>query len=207
MHADYKKLSVLKQQFPDTPLLALTATATEQVARDLCEILRMQGCERFAASIDRPCLIYEVRRKPSTPDAAASAIIEWVQEHAPERTSCGIVYCLTRKARWWRVMARSLADSKQVVCTGRAARVCVCVCGGHVCLSQEVVLPPEAVLPPRAPSSHATMQQDCEATAVALQAAGITALPYHADMDPGARSAAQASWTSGEVQVHAHTRR
>lgn len=127
MHADYKKLSVLKQQFPDTPLLALTATATEQVARDLCEILRMQGCERFAASIDRPCLIYEVRRKPSTPDAAASAIIEWLQEHAPERTSCGIVYCLTRKARWWRVMARSLADSKQVVCTGRAARVCVCV--------------------------------------------------------------------------------
>lgn len=28
---DYKKLGVLKQQFPDAPLLALTATATEQV--------------------------------------------------------------------------------------------------------------------------------------------------------------------------------
>jgi superfamily II DNA helicase RecQ len=29
--ADYKKLGVLKQQFPDTPIIALTATATMQV--------------------------------------------------------------------------------------------------------------------------------------------------------------------------------
>lgn len=28
---DYKKLGILKQQFPDTPILALTATATHQV--------------------------------------------------------------------------------------------------------------------------------------------------------------------------------
>jgi hypothetical protein len=29
--ADYKKLGVLKQQFPDTTIIALTATATMQV--------------------------------------------------------------------------------------------------------------------------------------------------------------------------------
>ena len=28
---DYKKLGVLKQQFPDVPILALTATATQRV--------------------------------------------------------------------------------------------------------------------------------------------------------------------------------
>lgn len=28
---DYKRLCLLKQQFPDTPLLALTATATQRV--------------------------------------------------------------------------------------------------------------------------------------------------------------------------------
>jgi CheY-like chemotaxis protein len=28
---DYKKLGVLKQQFPQTPIIALTATATAQV--------------------------------------------------------------------------------------------------------------------------------------------------------------------------------
>ena len=30
---DYKKLGVLKQQFPDVPILALTATATQRVRR------------------------------------------------------------------------------------------------------------------------------------------------------------------------------
>lgn len=38
---DYKKLGVLKQQFRDVPLLALTATATERVcqAHDLSPLL------------------------------------------------------------------------------------------------------------------------------------------------------------------------
>jgi predicted membrane metal-binding protein len=35
--ADYKKLGVLKQQFPDTPIIALTATATMQV-RAPCQL-------------------------------------------------------------------------------------------------------------------------------------------------------------------------
>lgn len=34
-HADYKKLGVLKQQFPDTPIIALTATATLQASAAL----------------------------------------------------------------------------------------------------------------------------------------------------------------------------
>jgi len=45
---DYKKLGVLKQLFPDVPILALTATATERVRADIC-------------SIDRPNLFYEAR--------------------------------------------------------------------------------------------------------------------------------------------------
>jgi ATP-dependent DNA helicase Q1 len=39
---DYLKLGVLKQQFPTVPLLAVTATATDEVGR--CESIRM--CER-----------------------------------------------------------------------------------------------------------------------------------------------------------------
>ncbi len=33
---DYKKLGILKQQFPQVPILALTATATHQVSRWVC---------------------------------------------------------------------------------------------------------------------------------------------------------------------------
>ncbi len=58
---DYKKLGVLKQQFPDVPILALTATATRRVCQDLMEILRISACETFHTSVDRPNLYYSVR--------------------------------------------------------------------------------------------------------------------------------------------------
>ncbi|GFR46854.1 hypothetical protein Agub_g8494, partial [Astrephomene gubernaculifera] len=51
---DYKKLGILKQQFPAVPIIALTATATHQVCEDLKSILRIQGCEFFRASVNRP---------------------------------------------------------------------------------------------------------------------------------------------------------
>lgn len=58
---DYKKLGVLKQQFPDVPILALTATATRRVCQDLLEILRISACETFHTSVNRPNLYYSVR--------------------------------------------------------------------------------------------------------------------------------------------------
>ncbi len=57
---DYKKLGVLKQQFPDVPIMALTATATQRVCDDLKAMLRIEACETFSASINRPNLLYEV---------------------------------------------------------------------------------------------------------------------------------------------------
>ena len=52
---------MLKQQFPDVPILALTATATRRVCLDLLEILRISACETFHTSVDRPNLYYSVR--------------------------------------------------------------------------------------------------------------------------------------------------
>lgn len=57
---DYKKLGVLKQQFPDVPIMALTATATKRVCDDLKTMLRIEACESFSASVNRPNLLYEV---------------------------------------------------------------------------------------------------------------------------------------------------
>ena len=54
-------MGVLKQQVPEVPILALTATATEQVCRDVTEILGITGAELFQSSVDRPNLFYEVR--------------------------------------------------------------------------------------------------------------------------------------------------
>jgi len=64
---DYKKLGVLKQQFPDVPIMALTATATQRVCDDLKAMLRIEACEAFSASVNRPNLIYEVCHHLLTP--------------------------------------------------------------------------------------------------------------------------------------------
>ena len=61
---DYKKLGVLRQLFPEVPIIALTATATERVRADLCSILRVSGCETFHSSVDRHNLFYEVCQLP-----------------------------------------------------------------------------------------------------------------------------------------------
>jgi superfamily II DNA helicase RecQ len=42
------------------PILALTATASPKVQADVESILRIEGCEVFRTSFDRPNLLYEV---------------------------------------------------------------------------------------------------------------------------------------------------
>ncbi len=63
---DYKKLGVLKQQFPEVPILALTATATDMVCQSIKDILRISACEFFRSSVDRPNLYWTVRKSHSS---------------------------------------------------------------------------------------------------------------------------------------------
>ena len=58
--ADYKFLGVLKRQFPEAPILGLTATATSSVVRDVLKILAIPQCVQFRASFNRHNLHYEV---------------------------------------------------------------------------------------------------------------------------------------------------
>lgn len=57
---DYKSLGILKRQFPNAPLIGLTATATNHVLKDAQTILHVQKCITFTASFNRPNLYYEV---------------------------------------------------------------------------------------------------------------------------------------------------
>jgi ATP-dependent DNA helicase Q1 len=93
---DYRKLGVLRQQFPNVPILALTATATASVCKDITSILQIDGAEIFRNSIDRPNLFYEVKPKPATATELLNDIASWIKGNFPNGES-GIVYCLTRK--------------------------------------------------------------------------------------------------------------
>lgn len=60
---EYENLSTLKKRFPETPILALTATVTEVVKQDIISKLGIEGCFFFQSSFNRPNLYYEVRNK------------------------------------------------------------------------------------------------------------------------------------------------
>lgn len=87
---------MLKQQFPEVPVLALTATATRRVCQDLLEILHISACETFHTPVNRPNLYYSVRDKPANASEAAADVVDWIREHYDESES-GIIYCQTRK--------------------------------------------------------------------------------------------------------------
>eukprot|EP01116_Phalansterium_solitarium_P017967 TRINITY_DN4581_c0_g1_i3.p1 TRINITY_DN4581_c0_g1~~TRINITY_DN4581_c0_g1_i3.p1 ORF type:complete len:831 (+),score=228.95 TRINITY_DN4581_c0_g1_i3:43-2535(+) len=88
---DYRKLGVLKQQFPRVPVLALTATATKQVITDVKDILNIRSCEFFRSPFNRPNLVYEVREKLSS---VADDMAAFIKTHY--KTDSGIVYCFSR---------------------------------------------------------------------------------------------------------------
>lgn len=90
---DYKTLGAIRCKFPGVPVMALTATATENVIVDVKHNLGMDRCQVFSQSFNRPNLYYEVRRKePNLIDRIA----ELIRSEYDGLT--GIVYTLSRKS-------------------------------------------------------------------------------------------------------------
>ena len=60
---DYRNLTILKESFAGVPVIALTATATERVRKDILDQLALHDPSVFIASFDRPNLTYTVHTK------------------------------------------------------------------------------------------------------------------------------------------------
>ncbi|MCK4554433.1 RecQ family ATP-dependent DNA helicase, partial [Candidatus Parcubacteria bacterium] len=87
---DYRNLKILRQDFPNVPVIALTATATEKVRQDIIEQLNLAGAKIFLASFNRPNLTYIVRPKRN----AFDNLITILEKH---KNSPVIIYCFSRK--------------------------------------------------------------------------------------------------------------
>lgn len=83
---DYKKLGILKRQFPSAPILGLTATATSKVLADTKEILSLGQCLIFRASYNRSNLFYEVRTKPSSHKAQVEELAQLIKTKFPKQS-------------------------------------------------------------------------------------------------------------------------
>ncbi|KAF6525783.1 hypothetical protein HZS61_011578 [Fusarium oxysporum f. sp. conglutinans] len=91
---DYKTLGEVRQKYPGVPVMALTATATQNVIVDIRHILGMDNCQTFSQSFNRPNLHYEVRGKTTNAkcmDEIASLIMSKYANQS------GIVYTVSRK--------------------------------------------------------------------------------------------------------------
>jgi ATP-dependent DNA helicase RecQ len=58
---DYRQMSALRKNFPERPIAAFTASATQQVRHDIINQLAMREPDRYIASFHRPNLRYFVR--------------------------------------------------------------------------------------------------------------------------------------------------
>uniref|UniRef100_A0A2C9JYD4 ATP-dependent DNA helicase n=1 Tax=Biomphalaria glabrata TaxID=6526 RepID=A0A2C9JYD4_BIOGL len=92
---DYKFLGILKRQFPNAPILGLTATATINVLEDVKKILNIPRALLFRASFNRPNLFYEVQEKPATQKDTMDKIFHLINKRF--RGQSGIIYCFSRK--------------------------------------------------------------------------------------------------------------
>ncbi|CAG0915829.1 unnamed protein product [Notodromas monacha] len=89
---DYKKLSSLRKNYPNVPIMALTATATPRVRMDVIKQLEVQDPKWFLSSFNRTNLQYSVLQKKR---GTIDEIIELILKDF--RNQSGIVYCLSRQ--------------------------------------------------------------------------------------------------------------
>ncbi|PHH76939.1 hypothetical protein CDD82_3752 [Ophiocordyceps australis] len=91
---DYKSLGQVRLRFPEVPVMALTATATQNVIVDIKHNLSMVQCEVFSQSFNRPNLYYEVRPKTTNVGATENIANLILSKYAGVT---GIVYTISRK--------------------------------------------------------------------------------------------------------------
>jgi ATP-dependent DNA helicase RecQ len=89
--ADYLKLSILHQQFPDVPRIALTATADARTRTEIINRLDLGEAKQFISGFDRPNIRYTIGLKHN----GKQQLQQFLTENHPN--DAGIIYCLSRK--------------------------------------------------------------------------------------------------------------
>ncbi|HLC69937.1 MAG TPA: DNA helicase RecQ [Patescibacteria group bacterium] len=104
---EYRMLSSLKREYPDVPIIALTATADKLTRDDILSKLRLKDPNVFVSSFNRPNITYSVEPKRKMYEQ----IVAYLTKH---RQDSGIIYVLSRNS------AESLAE--RLVRQGFSAR-------------------------------------------------------------------------------------
>jgi len=89
---NYRRLSLLKEQFSTTPIAAFTATATNAVEEDIASNLGLHNPKRVRGSLFRENLTIHARHRIKD---GREQLLEFLKNHQGES---GIIYTLSRKS-------------------------------------------------------------------------------------------------------------
>lgn len=89
--ADYLRLNVLAEVFPEVPRIALTATADSRTQAEIQTQLLLDPDASFVCGFDRPNIQYRIRQK----EQSRQQLLKFIEQE--QKDNAGIVYCLSRK--------------------------------------------------------------------------------------------------------------
>jgi ATP-dependent DNA helicase RecQ len=87
----YTELEILAKKFPQTPRIALTATADLPTRKDIISRLHLSDGKIFVASFNRPNISYTIALKENS----KKQLLDFIKNN--HQNDSGIVYCLSRK--------------------------------------------------------------------------------------------------------------
>lgn len=87
---EYLKLGKIKERFPDTPIIGLTATADEVTRTEIVNQLGLKDAQVFVSGFDRPNIRYRIGIK----DSPQKQLLRFIKEE--HKDDSGIVYCMSR---------------------------------------------------------------------------------------------------------------
>ena len=89
---EYQKLSIIGHRYPNTPKIALTATADMKTRDEIVQVLNLTDAKTFIHSFDRPNIQYRISEQKNSKEKLLQFI------NAEHTNDAGIVYCLSRKS-------------------------------------------------------------------------------------------------------------
>ena len=90
---EYTQLAMLREKYPNVPMMALTATADKVTRQDIIEQLQLRQARAFISSFDRPNLSLSVKRGYKNAEKM-HFVLNFIKARPLD---AGIIYCLSRK--------------------------------------------------------------------------------------------------------------